>query len=110
VGGGDEVAEIKWVADKAFVLRGGVWTDTGYDPQEMRVTELSFGSAAYFRLLSQHPEWGRYFALGERVIVVADGTAYEVVPAHENGVTAPTSVPELSPWEQFWSWFQSVAR
>jgi len=110
VGGGDEVATVKWVGGRAFVLREGVWTDTTYDPHQMGTTELAFGSAAYFQLLSQHPEWGKYFALGERVIVVLDGTAYEAVPARDDLAAVPHSDPGLSPWEQFWSWFQSVVR
>jgi Ca-activated chloride channel family protein len=110
VGGGEEAAGIKWVADRAFVLREGVWTDTTYDPQDMRTTGLAFGSAAYFKLLSQHPEWGKYFALGERVIVVLDGTAYEIVPTYEDTAAMPPAAPGFSPWEQFWNWFRSVAR
>jgi hypothetical protein len=29
-------------------------------------------------MLDKHPEWARYFALGTNVIVVLDGTAYEI--------------------------------
>ena len=38
---------------------------------------MSFGSDDYFALIAARPEWGRYFALGEHVIVVLDGKAYE---------------------------------
>lgn len=110
VGGGEEAAGIKWVADKAFVMREGIWTDTTYDPAEMRVTRLGFGSAAYFQLLAQHPEWGKYLALGEQVVVVLNGTAYEIVATDENVAAVPPAAPDLSPWEQFWSWFRSLAR
>ena len=44
----------------------------------MTTTEVAFASEAYFDLLEEHPELGPAFALGERVIVMSDGVAYEV--------------------------------
>lgn len=73
--------QVRVVGDKAFVLRDGVWTDTSFDPSRMTTTRLAFGSDAFFELLAAHPELGRFFALGERVIVVVDGVAYETTPA-----------------------------
>jgi Ca-activated chloride channel family protein len=73
--------QVRLVGDKAFVLRDGVWTDTSFDPSRMTTTRLAFGSDAFFELLAAHPELGRFFALGERVIVVVDGVAYETTPA-----------------------------
>ena len=109
--GGEESAVIKQVADKAFILRNDFWTDTSYDPQKSHVTRLAFGSPAYFGLLAEHPQWGRYLAVGERVIVVLDGTAYQIDSEAGGGIAvqAPTPRP-LSPWEQFWAWFRSVTR
>jgi Ca-activated chloride channel family protein len=112
-GGGDVVAEIRQVGTKAFVLRAGVWTDTAYDPASMHPSLLQFGSAAYFRLLADHTNWGKYFAVGEQVIVVLDGTPYQVGPDAASSQTPPEPTPQpaakpLSPWEQFWQWFLSV--
>jgi Ca-activated chloride channel family protein len=106
----NETAEIKLVANKAFVLREGIWTDTSYDPQHMSPTRLQFGSSAYFALLGEHPQWARYFAVGEQVIVVLDGTVYQTQPGAVESVNivAPSARP-LSPWEQFWQWFRSIA-
>jgi len=39
---------------------------------------VEFLSDDYFELISENPDLGDYFALGERVIVVCEGTAYEV--------------------------------
>jgi hypothetical protein len=78
-GGGMEAPEIKVLANKAFVLRQGVWTDTSLDPERMQVNRVQFGSAAYFDLFAEHPEWGKYFALGEEVIVVTGDVAYQIV-------------------------------
>jgi len=70
--------QVKHVADKAFILRDGVWTDTTFDPSKLTTTKIKFGSDEYFALLAQHSEWGKYFAVGARVIVVVEGNAWEV--------------------------------
>ena len=112
-GGGEEPAEIKVVATKTFVLRQGIWTDTTYDPQKVRATRLPFGGSAYFKLVTEHPEWGKYLAVGDRVTVVLAGQAYQVEPVPdgppEQFVPAPTPAV-LSPWEQFWAWFRRITR
>lgn len=77
------------VGPKTFVLRDGVWTDTAFDPQRMAPIEIGFGSDQYFELLTQHPEWGPYFALGQRVIVVLGEQAYEVVGEGGEVATQP---------------------
>ncbi len=110
-GGGEESAQIKQVSNRTFILRNGFWTDTTYDPQKSRTTRIAFGSPAYSELLSTHPRWGQYLALGERVIAVLDGTAYQIEPDAVSGAVAATPTPQsLSPWEQFWAWFRSVTR
>ena len=81
------------VGDRAFVLDGGVWTDTTFDTSRMSTVKLPFGSEAFFDFLADHPEAGRYFAVGERVIVVVDGVAYETVPSGEE---VPQSAPPPS--------------
>ena len=80
---------VRLVGSKTFVLQDGVWSDTTFDPSRMSTSQVGFGSAGYFDLLAARPEWGAYFALGERVIFVAEGTAYEVV----EGEAAPVQVP-----------------
>ena len=78
---GEEVnaAEVlRYAGSRAFVLRDGVWTDTTYDPATMTTTDVPFASDEYFTLLGEHPELGPAFALGQQVIVVLDGTAYQV--------------------------------
>lgn len=77
--GAPPVQPIQTVNDKTFIWRDGVWTDTSFQPDIMQTEKVVFLSDAYFALLEQKPELGDYFALGERVIVVLDGVAYEVV-------------------------------
>jgi Ca-activated chloride channel family protein len=75
------VNPIQLVGGKTFILQSGVWTDTTFQPDTMETQKVEFLSDAYFDLLLDHPELGDFFALGEQVIVVMDGTAYEVFVA-----------------------------
>ncbi len=84
---------IRYVGDKTFVLYEGVWIDTTFDPDKMETTPVEFGSDDYFALIAARPEWGRYFALGDHVIVVLDGTAYEIREGDAPPVEVPTSAP-----------------
>jgi Ca-activated chloride channel family protein len=71
---------IQTVGSKTFIWRDGVWTDTTYNPDDAsapRVT-VEFLSDAYFDLLLELPELADYFAIGQQVIVVIDGTVYQV--------------------------------
>lgn len=68
------------VGDKTFIRIQGVWTDTVYDADTMTTEKVTFLSDEYFALLDAQPELGPYLALGDRVIVVVDGAAYEIVP------------------------------
>jgi Ca-activated chloride channel family protein len=90
---GYEISPVKYVGDKTFVLNEGAWTDTTFDPDLMTPVPVSFGSDDYFALVAARPEWGRYFALGDHVIVVLDGKGYEV----RQGEAPPVEVPEARP-------------
>ena len=68
---------MKVVGKKAFFLRDGYWTDSEYVEGEW-VLELQYGGDKYFDLLAQHSELGKYFALGTKVVVCADGVCYRV--------------------------------
>ena len=90
-------AEVKHVGDKAFVLHDGVWTDTLYEPDRMETVKVGFGTDGYFDLLSARPEWGKYFALGQHVIVVLEGQAYEVTEGDYELPELPSTVPSPEP-------------
>lgn len=89
---GNPLSPVRHVGDKTFVLRQGIWTDTTFDPTKMTPVQVGFGSDDYFALVASRPEWGRYFALGEHVIVLLDGLAYEVREGDAPPVTVPASV------------------
>jgi Ca-activated chloride channel family protein len=87
-----DVEQLKVVGDRTFVLRDGVWIDSGYQ-EGMATTKVGFGSDDYYQVLAQRPEWGSFFALGERVIFLADGQAYEVAEGDFPAVDAPDEPP-----------------
>jgi hypothetical protein len=89
---GNVISPVRYVGDKTFILSDGVWTDTTFDPDTMKTVQVSFGSDDYFALMASRPEWGRYFALGDHVIVLLEGTAYEVREGAAPPVTPPASV------------------
>jgi Ca-activated chloride channel family protein len=103
---GYAINPVKYVGDKTFILHDGVWIDTTFDADGMMPMPLDFGSEDYFALLAARPEWGRYLALGDRVIVVLEGTAYEIgerkapaleAPASETGTTEENEGEPASP-------------
>jgi hypothetical protein len=67
----------------------------------MEAVPVGFGSDDYFALVAARPELGRYFALGDHVIVVVDGTAYEVregdAPRIDVPGPDPTPLPDNDP-------------
>lgn len=87
------------VGDKAFVLKNGVWTDTAFDADRLTPTALPFPSEQFFEFLNEHPETGKYFALGPQVIVILDGQAYETVPddVSEASLPATSDDPSTTP-------------
>lgn len=91
---------VKVVGDKTFLLREGVWIDTTFDADHMVPLKVGFMSDEYFALLAARPAWGVYLAVGERVLVVLEGQAYQVVAAEEGEPiplpalqTTPTATP-----------------
>jgi Ca-activated chloride channel family protein len=110
----DSSEQVKYAGDKVFVLRDDIWTDTTYD-SSMDTVKLGFGSEDYFALIAAHPEWGRYFSVGQELIVVLDGTAYQVsegdFPPIDIPVGAPSPDEAASPWDflaQLLEWVMSL--
>jgi Ca-activated chloride channel family protein len=95
-----ETAPLQAIGNKTFLLRNNVWMDTQFDPSKMTPQKIEFGSDAYFALAANNPEWGKYFALGSRVVVVLAGFAYEITD-NGSGATdaraAPSPVPSPTP-------------
>jgi Ca-activated chloride channel family protein len=86
MGGGESANEaqaLRYVADRTFVWRDGTWIDTLYNADDMTPVEVEFLSDDYFDLLELDPAIGEFLALGEHVLFVWGGTAYEVLPTAE---------------------------
>ena len=94
----DEYANtVRIVGARAFINVNGVWTDTQFDPSSMTTTAVQFAGDDYFALIAARPELGVAFALGERVIVVGDSVAYEVISQSAPPIEIPPSAtPEPS--------------
>jgi Ca-activated chloride channel homolog len=72
--------QVRTIGTQTFVNRQGVWVDTTYDAAKMKPTVITFLSDDYFKLLAKYPALKDVFALGDKLIVVIDGAAYEIKP------------------------------
>jgi Ca-activated chloride channel family protein len=82
---------VRIVGSRTFVLSEGVWIDTAFDPQTMQTVPVAFLSDDYFALAAARPELANAFALGDRVIAISQGVAYEVVAA--DTAVEPLDIP-----------------
>jgi hypothetical protein len=74
----DGAAAVRVIGSRAFLLQDGVWIETTFDPSAMETIKVQFASEDYFRLISEYPDLAEAFALGERVIAMGNGLAFEV--------------------------------
>jgi Ca-activated chloride channel family protein len=90
---------VKTVGSRTYKHISGVWVDTRFDPEAMSTQKVPFLSEDYFYLVDASPELAAAFALGERVISISGGIAYEVVGSEEQGdeVTLPPTPEAGSP-------------
>ncbi len=71
-------AAVRFVGSRTFYRDGEKWVDSRYEAGSETI-KLRMFSDAYFDLIAQHPDAGKYLALGNRVVVVLEGKAYETV-------------------------------
>jgi uncharacterized protein YegL len=77
--GSSDLAAVRHVRDKTFVLKNEVWTDSEFDAQlKLPVVKLEFGSEEYLKLAVEQAGLAEYFSLGKKVVVVFRGRIYEV--------------------------------
>jgi Ca-activated chloride channel homolog len=70
---------VKRVGGKTFYMREGAWVDSEFKPEsKLPETAIEFGGEEYFALIKREPQLARFFALGERVLVVYQGRVYRV--------------------------------
>lgn len=68
---------IKAVDEKTFYLADGIWYDSDYKEGATKI-KVKYLSDEFFKIVKEKPSLAKYFALGAKVIVVLDGTTYEV--------------------------------
>jgi len=78
------------INSRAFFLNGNQWTDsrTQNAKPESHI-KIVFGSAAYFELLTKHPDAAQYLALGNNITVELGDKVYDIVEEE----IAPTMTP-----------------
>jgi Ca-activated chloride channel family protein len=75
-------AAVKVIEDKTFYAVDGVWTDSSYKADaKQALKKVSFGTDEYFDLVRKNPGIAKYLSVGQRVILVFKGTAYEITAA-----------------------------
>jgi hypothetical protein len=69
----------QFVGTKNFYNQSGVWQDAEFKAEtKLPEINLRFASGEYYDLLKREKELARFFALGERVVVVWKGKVYRV--------------------------------
>ena len=63
--------------NRAFFNKNGLWVDTEYEGKSEPIKVQRF-SDAYFKLLAQAPQVGKYYALGDEVIFLLNGRAIQI--------------------------------
>lgn len=91
---------VRTAGGRTFIYTQDAWTDTAYDPQTMSLVDIPFISAEYFALAQSRPDLAAALALGERVIVVADGKAFRVTADHADTAEKATAVPQNTQAQQ----------
>jgi len=82
---------IRTAGTHTFVFTDNKWIDTAYDPDKMKVQQVAFLSPDYFALAQSRPDVSAALAIGENVIAVIDGKAYEITA--EGSPTGPVDLP-----------------
>jgi hypothetical protein len=98
---GAQSRDVKIVGSKIFVKKGEVWTDAGYQDSQPSI-HLQYASEAYFQLLAEDSGLGKYFALGNNVLVHYKGELYSVqdLPAAAVETTEEPDLDEEEPDEK----------
>lgn len=68
------------VGGKSFRLVAGEWVDTGFNPTASLPTMLIKGPDERAAVVQRLPALGPYAGLGDRVVVVFEGTVYRFAP------------------------------
>jgi hypothetical protein len=74
----DMLLTVTKIADKTFVLKKGIWVETGIENTKNSIKKIKFLSDEYFALGKKHRQIGRILALGPQVKFNWDGKIYNI--------------------------------
>jgi Ca-activated chloride channel family protein len=86
---------IKVIGSRTFVKDGEQWVDTNFDPATMDTIKIAFLSADYFTLAGWDDQIAGALALGEQVIFILGGKAYQIVNEDYKG--NPINLKDIEP-------------
>jgi len=72
-----KITGVVQTGNRAFFNKNGLWVDTEYEGKSEPIKVQRF-SDAYFKLLAQAPQVGKYYALGDEVIFLLNGRAIQI--------------------------------
>jgi Ca-activated chloride channel family protein len=77
--GAEIMQKMRTIGPKTFYSSGGVWYDSGYDPEKHKeLIKVKLLGDDYKKLVEEQPGLARYLSLG-KVVVLYRGKAYQVV-------------------------------
>ena len=105
-----DLVGLRSAGGRTFVMKDGSWIDTTYDPETMAPFKIEFMSEDYFILAASDANLAAALALGEKILVVYQGQAIQVVSTGSGEPTeniqtilptsesiSPTSTPTSNP-------------
>ncbi|CAN5509511.1 hypothetical protein BH23CHL4_BH23CHL4_07650 [soil metagenome] len=69
---------IACVDSRTAVLQDGIWIETTLELPNIETEKFEFLSDDYFALMESHPDLAEAFVLGDQVIAISNGVAFEV--------------------------------
>jgi Ca-activated chloride channel family protein len=81
------VTRMAQIGNRTFFKKDGLWVDSEYEGK-IEAIKIKGLSEAYFKLLSEVPEIGRFLALGDEVIFLLHGKAIHVSDEGKSNLTA----------------------
>jgi Ca-activated chloride channel family protein len=81
-----KVTKIVQMGSRTFFNKNGLWVDSEYEGK-IEPVKVKIFSEAYFKLLSEAPEAGKYMALGDEVIFLLHGKAVQISDEGKSDLT-----------------------
>lgn len=67
----EEIESVRAIGSRTFILRDKIWTESTYT-KVTKTLDIKYLSNAYFKILSNKPEIGKYLALGKNIILLVN--------------------------------------